>query len=77
MRQPFLAKEKGLHVHYEAEWPVLAGCMLLPVEDRLERQTASDEWRAKIPTWDWHATCAEIERRARNKPRADRVRVLT
>jgi hypothetical protein len=31
---------------------------------------------AKIPTWDWHATCAEIERSARNKPRADRVRVL-
>jgi hypothetical protein len=41
-----------------------------------QRRTASDEWMAKIPTWDWHATCAEIERSARNKPRADRVRVI-
>jgi hypothetical protein len=26
--------------------------------------TAADEWLAKIPTWDWHATCAEIARSA-------------
>jgi hypothetical protein len=39
-----------------------------------QRQTASDEWRAKIPTWDWHATCAEIERNAAgNRPGTDRV----
>jgi hypothetical protein len=36
-----------------------------------QRRTVSDEWVAKIPTWDWHATCAEIERSAAsNKPRA-------
>ena len=29
-----------------------------------QRRTASDEWMAKIPTWDWHATCAEIARSA-------------
>jgi hypothetical protein len=40
------------------------------------RRIASDEWQKQIPTWDWHATCAEIERIARNKPRADRVRVI-
>jgi hypothetical protein len=43
-----------------------------------QRRTASDEWMAKIPTWDWHATCAEIEKSAAsNNPRADRVRVPT
>jgi hypothetical protein len=29
-----------------------------------QRRTAADEWLAKIPTWDWHATCAEIARSA-------------
>ena len=29
-----------------------------------QRRTASDEWLAKIPTWDWHATCDEIARSA-------------
>jgi hypothetical protein len=29
-----------------------------------QRQTASDEWQKKIPTWDWHATCDAIERGA-------------
>lgn len=38
-----------------------------------QRRTASDEWSAQIPTWDWHATCAEIERSAAsNKPKAIR-----
>jgi hypothetical protein len=40
-------------------------------------RTAPDKWMAKIPTWDWHATCAEIERSAAsNKLPADRVRVI-
>jgi hypothetical protein len=29
-----------------------------------KRRTASDKRAAKIPTWDWHATCAEVERSA-------------
>ena len=42
-----------------------------------QRRTASDEWMAKIPTWNWHATCAEIERSAAsNVPSADHVRVI-
>jgi hypothetical protein len=44
--------------------------------DAARRRIASDEWQKQIPTWDWHATCAEIERSARNKPRADKVRVI-
>jgi hypothetical protein len=34
------------------------------VAEAEQRRTAADEWLAKIPTWDWHATCAEIARSA-------------
>jgi hypothetical protein len=47
------------------------------IAEAAKRRTAADEWLAKIPTWDWHATCAEIKRNVRcNKSRTDRVRVI-
>ena len=31
------------------------------IAEAAKRRTAADEWLAKIPTWDWHATCAAIK----------------
>jgi hypothetical protein len=33
-------------------------------EVRAQRLAEATEWQKKIPTWDWHATCAAIERSA-------------
>ena len=46
------------------------------IAEAAKRRTAPDEWLAKIPTWDWHATCAAIKAYDRGKPRADKAEVI-
>jgi len=43
------------------------------IAEAAKRRTASNEWMAKIPTWDWHATVAAIERSGQKSPTRNRI----